>query len=91
MRAVAGSAWTGSTTTRIIADGGVLTGRHGCQAQDDGSVLLEDRPYHYRVAEIWFWMPAILAVGALLVAGLLLAGRFAERARDAGEVWRDGG
>jgi hypothetical protein len=44
----------------------------------------EDGPYYYRVDEIWFWMPAILAVGALLVAGLLLAGRFAERARDAG-------
>lgn len=38
----------------------------------------EDGPYYYRVDEIWFWMPAIMAVAALLVAGLLLAGRLAE-------------
>jgi hypothetical protein len=44
----------------------------------------EDGPYYYRVDEIWFWMPAIMAVEALLGAGLLLAGRFAERGRDAG-------
>ena len=42
----------------------------------------EDGPYYYLVDEISFWTPAIMAVGALLVAGLLLAGRFAERGRD---------
>jgi hypothetical protein len=71
MRAVAGSASTGSTP-RIMADAAVLT------------ASFEDGRCYYRGDEMWSSMPALLAVGALLFGGLLLAGRFAERGRDAG-------
>lgn len=66
----------------ILFEGGMVSSRWPVLGVQPASFA--DGPYYYRVDEIWFWMPAILAVGALLVAGLLLAGRFAERGRDAG-------
>ena len=66
----------------ILFEGGMVSSRWPVLGVQPASFA--DGPYYYRVDDMSFWMPAILAVAVLVVAGLLLAGRLSERGRHAG-------